>query len=54
MADLQGTISMSSAPSAVFADLSRKRQSEVFFVLPETVRESLVADMSRKKRRGFV
>ena len=54
MPDLQQTIATSASPAGAFVDLSAERQREVFFGLPETVRASLVADMSRKQLRRFV
>ena len=54
LAEFQRTIAMSPTPSEAFGDLSVARQREVFFGLPETVRERLVADMHRKQLRAFV
>ncbi|MXR39857.1 CBS domain-containing protein [Halobaculum sp. WSA2] len=54
IAEVQQTIVASSAPSSVFGDLSWKRRREVFFTLPETAKERLVADMGRKQLRTFV
>lgn len=52
--DVQQAIAASSSPAAEFGQLSRARQREVFFGLPETVRESLVADMDEGALRRFV
>ncbi len=52
--ELQQEIATAAEPAAVFADLSRVRQREVFFQLPETVRATLVAEMSDEQLRGFV
>lgn len=54
MAALRETIVTSPAPSEVFGDLSRDRQREVFFGLPERIRATLVDDMSRTQLRRFV
>ncbi|WP_226482240.1 magnesium transporter [Natrinema amylolyticum] len=54
LSDIQQAIATSSAPAAEFERLSRSRQREVFFLLPETIRESLVADMDREQLREFV
>ncbi len=54
MAEAQQTIVASSTPSEVFRDLSWDRQREVFFALPETIRERLVTDMSHRQLRAFV
>jgi magnesium transporter len=51
---LQQTIAASSAPGEVFADQSRERRRELFFALPDAVRERLVADLSRDQLRTFV
>ncbi|WP_435063696.1 magnesium transporter [Halobaculum sp. EA56] len=52
--DVQQAIATSSAPAEEFERLPRARQRDVFFRLPETVRESLVRDMDRERLRGFV
>ncbi|WP_339105447.1 magnesium transporter [Haloterrigena salinisoli] len=54
LTDVQQAIATSPTPAAEFQRLSRRRQREVFFLLPETVRESLVADMDREGLREFV
>jgi len=54
LADVQQAIAVSSTPAAEFQHLSRSRQREVFFQLPETVRQSLVADMDREGLQRFV
>lgn len=52
--DVGQAIAASSSPAAEFEGLSRARKREVFFGLPETVRESLVADMDEDALRRFV
>jgi len=52
--ELQQTLATAPEPAAEFAGLSRSAQREVFFQLPETVRESLVADMDDEQLRAFV
>lgn len=52
--DAQQAIATASSPAAEFAQLSRGRKREVFFGLPETVRESLVAEMDEAALRRFV
>jgi magnesium transporter len=52
--DVQQAIAAASSPAAEFGQLSRARQREVFFGLPETVRESLVADMDEAALRQLV
>jgi len=54
LADVQQTIVSSPSPAGVFGDLSRARQREVFFLLPERERERLIADMRREQLRTFV
>ena len=54
LVDVQQAIAGSSTPAAEFGQLSRSRQREVFFQLPETVRASLVDDMDRPTLRRFV
>ncbi|NHN49410.1 magnesium transporter [Halostella sp. JP-L12] len=54
LADAQRDIATSPTPAAEFVELSRGRQREVFFQLPESVRESLVADMDREELLNFV
>ena len=44
---------MSAEPAVPFADLPRDERRDVFFSLPETARESLVADMSRSALEAF-
>jgi magnesium transporter len=53
-ADIQQTLALGPNPAAQFAELSRARKREVFFTLPETVREELVADMNREQLLEFV
>ncbi|QLD90299.1 magnesium transporter [Natronomonas salina] len=54
LADAQQAIAASSTPGEEFQQLSPRRQRDVFFHLPETVRESLVADMDRDQLQRFV
>ncbi|MUV56275.1 magnesium transporter [Halogeometricum rufum] len=51
---VQQAIAASASPAAEFADLSRRRQVEVFFSLPETVQQSLLTDMDVRQVRRFV
>jgi magnesium transporter len=51
---VQQAIAASATPASEFADLSRRRQVEVFFSLPETVQQSLLADMDVGQVRRFV
>ena len=44
---------MSAEPAVPFADLPRDERRDVFFSLPETAREALVADMSRSALEAF-
>ncbi len=50
----QQAIAASSAPAEVFGDQPRERRRELFFALPEQVRERLVMDLSRDQLRAFV
>jgi len=52
--DAQQEIATSPSPGATFEELSREQRREVFFSLPETVRGTLVADLSRERLRTFV
>lgn len=54
MEDVQQTIATSSAPSDPFTALPRDDWGDVFFALPEAVREALVADMSRSQLKTFI
>lgn len=51
---VQQTITASRTPTAEFAALSASRQREVFFLLPETLRERLVAEMDDEQLRRLV
>jgi magnesium transporter len=53
-ADLQQTLATAPNPAEPFAELSRTRKREVFFTLPESLREDLVADMDREQLPAFV
>ena len=53
-ADVQQAIAASPTPAAEFGQLSRRRQREVFFLLPQTVQQSLVEDMDRGQLQQFV
>ena len=52
--DAQQTVGMASEPSVPFTDLQREEWREVFFALPETVRERLVEDMDQSQLQTFV
>jgi magnesium transporter len=52
--DVQRAIASSHTPSAEFRELSRSRQRELFFRLPETVQATLVADMDDEGLQAFV
>lgn len=52
--DTQQTLATSSTPAAEFETLSKTRQRRLFFGLPETVQQSLVADMDRSQLQAFV
>ena len=52
--ELQQTLATMAEPAVEFAALSRSAQREAFFQLPDTVRESLVADMDDEQLRAFV
>mgnify|MGYP002762684538 CR=1 FL=1 len=52
--DPQQAVAAASTPAAEFRELSRSRQREVFFQLPETIQQRLVDDLDREELRGFV
>jgi magnesium transporter len=52
--DVQETISMSSHPADPFTDLPEREWRDIFFTLPESVREALVADMTREQLESFI
>ncbi|MHC3439164.1 magnesium transporter [Natrialbaceae archaeon A-gly3] len=52
--ELQETIAMSPEPAAPFTDLPRGEWRNVFFALPENVREVLVGDMSRSHLEALI
>ncbi|WP_436346683.1 magnesium transporter [Natronorubrum sp. FCH18a] len=52
--DVQETIAMSPDPSDPFTSLPRDEWRDVFFALPENVRESLVAELNRSELETFV
>jgi len=54
LATLQQELATSPAPAERFSELSRPRKHEVFFGLPEAVRERVVTDMNRDQLREFV
>jgi magnesium transporter len=54
LGDRQRRIADAPEPSVPFDNLSWHRQRELFFLLPDSVRERLVADMSRTQLRSFV
>ena len=52
--DAGQTIATSQTPATEFRQLSRARQRELFFRLPDLVQETLVADMSPTQLKQFV
>lgn len=52
--DVQQSIAASPSPAAEFEQLSRSRQRDVFYLLPESVQQSLVKDMNRDQLWRFV
>lgn len=52
--ELQQTIAISPNPADEFEQLSRRRQRDLFYQLPETVRESLVDDFDQDQLYHFV
>jgi magnesium transporter len=54
LATLQQELATSPAPAEQFSELSQARKHEVFFGLPEAVRERVVTDMNRDQLREFV
>ncbi|WP_302082557.1 magnesium transporter [Salinibaculum rarum] len=52
--EVQQLLATASAPATEFGRLSRSSQREVFFQLPETVRQRVVDDMDDDQLRGFV
>lgn len=52
--DLQQSIASSPTPAVQFTELSAAHQRRVFFGLPETVQQSVVADMTREELGRFV
>jgi len=52
--DVQETIGMSPTPADPFTDVPQAERRDVFFALPENVREALVADMSRSQLERFI
>ncbi|MFD1565570.1 magnesium transporter [Haloarchaeobius amylolyticus] len=54
LVDAQQAIAGSPNPAEEFQQLSRGRQRDVFFQLPDGVQASLVADMGREQLQGFV
>ncbi|WP_440771994.1 magnesium transporter [Natronorubrum sp. DTA28] len=52
--DVQETIAMSPDPSDPFISLPRDEWRDVFFALPESVREPLVAELTRSELESFV
>ncbi|MFC6906682.1 magnesium transporter [Halalkalicoccus tibetensis] len=53
-ADVQRTLATSTAPGDEFRALPWPRQREVFFQLPDSVRRSVVEDLTREQLQGFV
>ncbi|MEF8821945.1 MAG: magnesium transporter [Halovenus sp.] len=54
LATLQQELATSPAPATTFSDLSQEQKREVFFGLPDAVRERVVTDMDRDQLREFV
>ncbi|MFC6838277.1 magnesium transporter [Halomarina ordinaria] len=54
LAEIQQEIAASSHPTAEFSQLSRSRQRDVFFLLPQTLQESLVEDLTGEELQRFV
>jgi magnesium transporter len=53
-ADIQQDLAQSDTPAAVFRQLKGVQQRDIFFHLPEPVREALVADMDTTQLRQFL
>jgi magnesium transporter len=53
LADIQQSLAATDQPGAFFWGLPRTRREEVFFNLPDTGRERLVAALSREQLRAF-
>ncbi len=51
---MQESVAMASEPADAFTDLPRGEWRDVFFSLPEQVKELVVMDMSRSDIEGFV
>ncbi|MEF8936814.1 MAG: magnesium transporter [Halovenus sp.] len=54
LATFQQELATSPAPATTFSDLSQEQKREVFFGLPDAVRERVVTDMDRDQLREFV
>jgi len=54
LATFQQELATSPAPATMFSDLSQEQKREVFFGLPDAVRERVVTDMDRDQLREFV
>lgn len=54
LADVQQELAASPSPAATFEALPGSRRREVFFQLPDTVKESLVDDVDTDQLRRFV
>ena len=54
LADIQQSVAASPTPAMEFGQLPRSRQREVFFLLPETIQQALVRDMTPEQLRQFV
>ncbi|WP_136718238.1 magnesium transporter [Halorientalis salina] len=54
LAEIQQEIAASSHPTTEFSQLSRSRQRDVFFLLPQSLQESLVEDMTGEELQRFV
>ena len=54
LADIQQSVAASPTPATEFGQLPRSRQREVFFLLPGTIQQALVRDMTNEQLRQFV
>lgn len=54
LADVQQELAIADSPAERFQELSRDRQREVFFQLPETIQRTLVTDMEAGQLQQFV
>ncbi|WP_048077708.1 magnesium transporter MgtE N-terminal domain-containing protein, partial [Halorubrum sp. AJ67] len=52
--DVREAIAMSPEPATEFASLPRRERRDVFFALPESVREAVATGMDRSQLETFV